>query len=151
MTKPKDPKDYCKIGRPGWDYTESLGKEICETLATSPHGLKTLCKMHKNWPGYNVIYKWVFQFSDFANMYAHAREMQQEVLVNEMMEISTNREHDFYTTEKGEVPNMARIARDKLIADNTKWSAARLNRRYREKQQLEQNIYTHEEQLKDLA
>lgn len=151
MTKPKDPKDYCKLGAPGWDYEEGLATEICEAIATSTKGLVRLCEDNPHWPKQNTIYKWVLTVPAFANKYAHARELQQEVRVNYAYERAHNNANDMYPDDKGVMrPNMASIARDKLLTDTIKWEAARLSRKYKEKQEVEQHNFTHEDGLKDL-
>lgn len=151
MTKPKDPKDYKRMGRPPWEYDEILGNEICEAIATSVDGLRKLCERNSHWPKVDVIYKWVIQIPKFADKYAHARELQQEVRVNYAFEHSQDNTNDMYLDEKGVMrPNMAAIARAKLVTDTIKWEAGRLSRKYREKQIQEQHTYTHEQSLADL-
>jgi hypothetical protein len=151
MTKRKDPKDYKKMGRPGWEYYEPLGLEICEAIATSVKGLKHLCAAHEDWPDDAVIYRWVLQVPDFASKYAHARELQQEVRVNYAFDLTQSREGDMYSDDKGTMrPNMANIARDKLITDTVKWEAGRLARKYKDRKEVDQHNTNHETSLKDL-
>lgn len=153
MTKKKDPKDYLKRGAPEWPYDENLANEICDAIATSREGLDHLCKKNRErgWPSDDVIYKWVIRYPNFANKYAHARELQQEVRMAYVHTRSADESRDTYIDDKGVVrPNMAAIARDKLITDNLKWEAARLSRKYREKQTVEQHTYSHEAGLKEL-
>jgi len=152
MTKPKDPKDYCKMGRPGWEYEQGLATEICEAIATSCDGLNKLCERNKNWPSRDVIYKWVLTVPDFAHKYAQARELQQECRVNYAYERAHKDDQDMYPDDKGVMrPNMARIARDKLLTDTIKWEASRLSRKYRDKKDIEQHNINHEAGLKELA
>lgn len=152
MTKPKHPSQYVKRGRPGWDYEEGLATDICTAIATTTMGLDRLCAEHPEWPSPKVIYKWVLSVPAFGLKYAQARELQQEVRVNYAYERAHNNENDMYPDDKGIMrPNMAAIARDKLLTDTIKWEAGRLSRKYREKQQVENHNYTHEDGLKDLG
>lgn len=140
------------MGRPGWDYEESIGQEICEAIATSKDGLNKLVEQNPHWPSVKIIYKWVLKFPDFGHKYAQARELQQEVRVNYAYERAHNEERDMYVDEKGvSRPNMAAIARDKLLTDTIKWEAARLSRKYKDKSESTQTVVTHESGLKELA
>lgn len=140
-----------KGGKPTWDYDPALGDEICHAISTSTDGLKKLCQQNPHWPSDKHIYSWLIKHTEFSSKYAQAKAAQQELLVNQMLEISADRSKDMYLDKDGNLrPNMAAIARDKLIADNIKWTASRLTARYRDKQVIEQHNVTHETSIKDL-
>ena len=141
-----------KPGAPRFPWTDELEDEICEVTATSHKGLEEHCKDHSHWPNHDEIYKHLYKSTRFSEEYDKAKVRQQDALVDYMMRISKDYSRDTYQDGQGnERPNMVSVARDKLQADNIKWAASRLSRKYREKQIIEQNVTTHEASLKDLS
>lgn len=59
-------------GRPT-DYTEELAALICERLSTEEGGLFEVCKAD-DMPARSTVYQWLGKHSQFADMYARARE-----------------------------------------------------------------------------
>lgn len=118
-----------KKGRPG-TYTEELGEQICEEIATSNKGMKAiceglglkvmtvlcwLCETHRNY------------IEDFAKLYARAKEMQAEMLAEEILQIADDGSNDTYTDEDGnEKTDHDVIARSRLRVDSRKWIASKL-------------------------
>lgn len=141
------------MGAPCFPYTEELGNEICKAISTTSLGLKHLCAANPHWPEMNKIYEWVIEHPTFGDKYARARELQQDVLIEDVITRSYDNSNDTYIGEDGRVhSNMAAIQRDRLIADNAKWVAGRLSRRYKDKQQVDTNVtISHEDTLKDLS
>ena len=73
------------MGRPS-DYRPEMADRICEELASGKH-LHMICK--EDWaPGERTVYQWLDKNPEFAQMYAHARERQQEVLAAEVILIA---------------------------------------------------------------
>ena len=73
------------MGRPS-DYRPEMADRICEELAAGKH-LHMICK--EDWaPGERTVYQWLDKNPEFAQMYAHARERQQEVLAAEVILIA---------------------------------------------------------------
>lgn len=66
-TLPKHPG-----GRPT-DYTEELASIICERLSTEEGGLFEVCRAD-DMPARSTVYQWLGKHSQFADMYARARE-----------------------------------------------------------------------------
>lgn len=150
MTKRKAPEDKLKTGRPD-TYDPKVATRICELIATNSAGIKTICKQNPDIPGYDAIYGWILRHPEFAEQYKKARELQQEVHVNEMLEIANDESNDMIQTEKGWVGNPTSIARAKLKIDTLKWHASKLAPKvYGDKTQQEITIMSHEDALKEL-
>lgn len=96
------------MGRPS-SYTTEMAERICEELASGRH-LHIICK--DDWaPGERTVYQWLDKNPDFARLYAHARERQQEVFAAEVINIAD--------TEKDS-------AKARNMMDARKWYAARV-------------------------
>lgn len=150
MTKRKNPEDKLKTGRPS-SYNPEIGSKICRLIATNSMGIKKLCALHDDLPDQETIYGWVIQHPEFAKQYKEARELQQDVCVEEMRVIAEDDSNDMIQTEKGWVGNPTAIARAKLKIDTLKWHASKLAPRvYGDKVQQEVTIVKHEDVLKDL-
>lgn len=140
-----------KGGQPAYNWTAELEDEICDTISKSHKGLSHHCKANSHWPNHDTIYQHIIRSAEFADKYAHAKERQQDCLVDYMMDICDDTSRDMYVDSLGNIkPNMTAVARDKLRADNIKWTAARLARKYRDKQVIEQHNVNHEASIKDL-
>jgi hypothetical protein len=108
-------------------YSLELAKEICDTIATSTHGLKKLCKMHEHWPHPDTIYMWLKKYPEFVAMYSQAKKDQVEALVDEILEISDDSSQDNKTNKHGEtICDKEWVARSRLKVDTRKWIAAKL-------------------------
>lgn len=152
MTKPKDPKDYKKMGKPPFPYDEYIAQEICEQVATTTHGIKRIIQNNPHFPCEEVIRKWRFKFPEFARCYAEAKRMQAELLAEEVVEICDDGTNDYYTDNKGnEQIDFENIQRSRLRVDTRKWLAGKLAPKiYGEKQVVEQHTFSHEDSLKSL-
>jgi len=96
------------MGRPS-DYRPEMADKICEELASGKH-LHMICK--EDWaPGERTVYQWLDKNPEFAQMYAHARERQQEVFAAQVIAIAD--------TEKDS-------AKARNMMDARKWYAARV-------------------------
>jgi hypothetical protein len=142
-------------GAPEFPYSDELADEICEVISTGIEGLDKLCSKpeYSHWPKPRTIYKWLFNNESFSQKYARAKEYQQDCLIDDVITRSYDRSNDMVIGDDGRVhSNMAAIQRDRLIADNAKWVAGRLSRRYKDKQQVDTSLtVVHEDSIKDLA
>lgn len=107
-------------GRPRFPYTDKIGNFICEQIS---HGktMTSICKQ-KGMPSIAIIYNWLSPLSpsyneDFLKSYLIAREVQAEVLADEIKDISD----EFDEKDDGTKVNRAR-----LRTENRKWLAAHL-------------------------
>lgn len=97
MSKKAD--QVAKTGRPS-GYSEEVADTICQELMEGK-GLRTICAL-EGMPGAATVYKWLGQYEGFQERYAHAREVQADVLADEIIEIADS-ETD---------PNRARVMID---------------------------------------
>lgn len=139
-----------KGGRPT-DYNLEIAKRICDLIATNTVGVKRLCAMHEDLPSHETIYQWILRHKEFADLYTLAKERQQDLQIEEMLEIADDDTNDMIQTEKGWTANMAAINRARLRIDTRKWHASKLNaKKYGDKMQQEVTIVKHEDALKEL-
>nr|WP_241430770.1 hypothetical protein [Tatumella saanichensis] len=94
------------------------------------------------------MFRWIQSFDDFRNQYARAREVQADVLAEEIIEIADDSSGDVIVDEDGrEQTNHERVARSRLRVDARKWYASKLApKKYGDRIQHEQTI-----QITDLS
>lgn len=113
------------MGRPT-KYTEELAEQICELIATSSKGLNTICRETENLPAPSTVYKWLSEQPDFSEKYARAREIQADLLADEIIEIADDTSNDTLVSDTGEYANKEWINRSRLRVDARKWKASKL-------------------------
>ena len=120
------------------DYTPELAKEICYAVSCSSHGIKQLCKLNKRWPSHDTIYRWLAMEKEFSDLYARAKRLQIEVIIDEILEIADDTSKDNVINEDGKSTiNHEHINRSRLKIDTRKWLAAKLcPRLYGDKEEL---------------
>lgn len=111
-------------GRPTL-YTEDLGDEICAGIANALP-LAKICKAD-NMPTERTVYRWRRKFPEFCQNYARAREDQADKLVDDILIIA-----DACTPENCMVA--------KIRIDARKWTAAKFNRAFTDKVQVDQTV-----------
>ena len=150
VTPRKKPEDKLKMGRPS-GYNDEIGDRICRATATSSRGLEHLCKENEGFPNPETVYGWVLDFPDFAKKYKEAKELQQNVLVDEMRKIADDDSKDMIPNDKGLVSNPTAVARAKLRIDTLKWHASKLAPKvYGDKVQQEVTLIKHEDTIEAL-
>lgn len=113
-------------GRPT-DYNIEIAKEICDTVASTGSGLRTLCNKFEHWPHVDSIYAWLRKYREFSELYEQAKRDQVRALVDEILEISDDSSHDEIINDKGNVTfNAEYAARSRLRVDTRKWIACKL-------------------------
>ncbi len=118
-------------GRPNFQYTEEIGNFICEQIS---HGktMTSICK-EEGMPSIATIYSWLSPLhpnhnENFLKSYLISREIQAEVLADEIKDISD----EFDKKDDGTKVNRAR-----LRTENRKWLAAHLfPRKFSDKMQI---------------
>lgn len=141
--KPRKPK---AIGRPT-TYSLKVAGAICERLVEG-QSLRAICK-DEAMPGLSTVFQWLAAHTEFADLYARAREEQAETLAAEIVEIADEQctmvRADKHPTVKGQddegslevVFDATAVARNRLRVDARKWVAAKLKPRvYGDKVQL---------------
>lgn len=150
MAKKVEEKEKNKGGRPTM-YTPELGKQICEDIASSSHGIKQLCRENPHWPSHDTIYKWLVRHPEFADYYTNAKRAQITVFIDEIIEIADNDKHDKMINEHDkEVANYEYISRSRLRIDTRKWLACKLVPRIYGAQKEEEEKESYADQLKEL-
>ena len=113
-----------ETGRPT-DFTDELGDLICEGIAKGLSLVK-ICQA-KDMPVERSVYRWRRLHESFSQNYARAREDAADQFVQEIMDIADAAEADDVQVAK-------------LRVDTRKWTAARFNKAYQDKQTTELQI-----------
>ena len=103
-----DKMKVVKIGRPS-GYSVDVADTICQEIMTGK-SLRTICAQ-EDMPGASTVYSWLREHPEFQEAYARAREIQADVLADEIVEIAD--------TEPD-----AQVARNRI--DARKWLASKL-------------------------
>lgn len=111
------------VGRPP-AYSHELGEQIAGHIID---GL-TLRQIEtvEGMPTKTTICRWLASNSEFSDQYARAKEIQTEIMADELLEIADDSSNDWMEREiKGgltvEVVNAECIARSRLRVDTRKW------------------------------
>lgn len=116
-------------GRPS-TYTQETVDEICGRLIVG-ESLRSICRDEKM-PGLRTVFGWLELHEEFRSKYAHARELQAELQVDEMAEIADDGTNDWmeHKNADGEVIgwkiNGEALARSKLRLEQRRWFAEKL-------------------------
>jgi len=106
-----------EVGRPSI-YTKELADKICAELA-SGKSLRTICYA-EGMPNAETVHRWVLEDREgFSKQYARAREIQAEVMFDEILEISD--ESDRVVDEGNEKKSSAYAQNQRLKVDSRKW------------------------------
>lgn len=108
------------------EYTEEIAEQICELIATSSKGLNVICRETENLPAPSTVYKWLSEQPEFSERYARAREIQADLLADEIIEIADDTSNDTLVSDTGEYANKEWINRSRLRVDARKWKASKL-------------------------
>lgn len=131
------------------EYTPEMGKKICELTATHTMGYRALRKLYPELPDDTTISSWRFRHDDFARQYVKAKQLQAELMAEEIVDIADDSSRDIrYDKDGNEHCNTEFVARSRLRVDSRKWIAAKLAPKiYGDRQIIEQTT-TENEQLK---
>lgn len=126
------------MGRPS-SYTPAIAADICERIASSTDSVARICASRDDFPEPATVYRWLFKYPDFREQYARAKELQQELLTEQMLDIADDGSNDIYATEEGrEKVDYENVQRSKLRVDTRKWLASKLApKRYGDRVQQE--------------
>jgi len=107
-------------------YNQEIADKICERISTSSRGLRSICK--ELGISTQTVLNWLNneEYKDFFVHYARAKQMQADLLVEEILEISDDSTNDTEYTEFGEKENKEWVNRSKLRVDSRKWIASKL-------------------------
>ena len=99
-------------GAPAWEYDEEIGKRICDALAASDRGIRSVLKANPEFPQLDTLYKWLQNSAQFSDAYAQAKRHQLEMMAEDIVDISMDDSLD---------PNDKRIR-----IDTRKWLLSKL-------------------------
>lgn len=125
-----------KGGRPTI-YSAELAQVICESLMVGM-SLRKICELD-GMPAISTVMQWLASGKDgFMEQYAHARQVQAEYLLDELIDIADDSVDDYEIVNGEERLNQEHIQRAKLRIDTRKWNIEKLApKKYGAKQQLE--------------
>lgn len=113
-------------GRPS-EYTAETAAKICERLVNG-ESLRSICR-DREMPDAVTVFRWMEKHPEFRKQYVHAREMQAELLAEEIIEIADTERIGLrrkMTPRGPELIESDGVERSKLMVDARKWAAARL-------------------------
>ena len=143
-------KPKAEKGRPS-KYSDALGEEICNALATSIDGIVRICKANPHFPEPETIRDWRHKKPDFSAKYEAAKLKQALGFAEGIIDLVDEAENDYIMTDKGPVANPAAIQRARLRMDARKWIACKLLPKvYGEKTQNEVTVIKHEDTIEAL-
>ena len=90
--KKKPAAKKAKRGRPS-KYTPELVEEICERISKG-EPLRQICR-DEHMPGWRSVYDWQAKDPDFLARIAHARELGEEAIAQECVEIADDARNDW--------------------------------------------------------
>lgn len=124
------------MGRPTI-YSDELAQTICECLMIGM-SLRKICELD-DMPAISTVMQWLAsKKSDFMEQYAHARQVQAEYLLDELIDIADDSSRDYVIVDGQERLDQEHIQRAKLRIDTRKWNIEKLApKKYGAKQQLE--------------
>lgn len=116
-----------KTGRPS-DYLPEVASDICALLMTG-ESLRSICK-RQGMPAMSTVTLWLTKHEEFSAQYARAREVQAEVLAEDILMLADS------AIEDG-----AAVAKARLQVDARKWYASKVApKRYGDRVQHDQKI-----------
>lgn len=116
-------------GRPT-DYTQETADIICERLADG-ESLRTICD-DEDMPARSTVFRWLSLHKEFSDQYARAKEVQAEVLADELISIADDGRNDWMERKDADGENIGwrengeALRRSALRIDTRKWVAAKL-------------------------
>lgn len=113
-------------GRPS-DYTAEIATTICLRLADG-ESLRSICR-DDAMPGKSTVMDWLDQHEEFRTKYARAREIQADVLFEEMLEIADDGSADYKLAGRDGadiVIDSEAVQRSRLRVETRKWQASKL-------------------------
>jgi hypothetical protein len=121
-------------------YTKEIGDEICESIA-SGNSLRATC-LPEHMPNKTTVIRWLLaehnpDLDQFRTQYAQAREVQYQLMADELMEIADDGTNDyvFNNTEEGDAAriNPEAIGRSRLRVDTRKWFMSKVLPKFKDK------------------
>lgn len=117
-----------KRGAPS-KYSDKLFKAICFDIANTSRGTKHICEEHEI--TYTTFKNWINDDEDLFALYARAKDMQADMLAEEIISIADDSKDDTIETfdkhgKRIKVEDKEWTSRSKLRIDARKWVASKL-------------------------
>lgn len=110
------------------EFSQEAADEICAGLMEGL-SVRSICKSD-TLPSARTVFKWLSLNVEFAQQYARAREVQAEVIFDEMLDIADDSTNDwmerFGKDNKGYEFNGEAVRRTQMRIDARKWVAGKL-------------------------
>jgi hypothetical protein len=107
-------------GRPT-EFSSELAIEICSRIAAG-ESLRSICSQDDTKPAASTVCLWNLENrSGFSEQYARARQMQAEILADELFEVADDGSNDWVETKFGPQINGEVVQRSRLRVDTRKW------------------------------
>ena len=123
-------------------YTQWKARAICMRLMDG-ESLRSICGI-KGYPSRRTVLYWLTSNDEFLRQYTQAREIQQELLYEEMFEIADDASNDWMEKQDREGSNIGwkengdSVNRSRLRIDARKWAMERMApKKYNPKQKIE--------------
>jgi hypothetical protein len=111
-------------------YNEELAVRFCEEIVKG-RSVNELCATDE-FPSHNTIYRWFRENEDFRYKYSAARELQADLLADEVIPIVNGERPILNKIDGVEIPNLdsaVRVSRDMGRAKYFAWKAGRMSPR----------------------
>lgn len=138
----KNPPPPPKRGRPSL-YSKEICNKICEQISTTSNGLVSICEK-EGMPNVSTVFDWLNNpaNAEFSKQYTRAREMQADILADEIISLSDSERRTKTINSGGEFggneSEYDNPARTRLQIDARKWKASKLApKKYGDKIQTE--------------
>lgn len=96
-------------------FSAEAADMVCEAIASSTKGLRSLCAARVDLPSWQTIMAWLNRYPNFQEQYARAKSRQMELLAEEILDISDAPAGD-----------NVQVQRAKLQVDTRKWLMSKL-------------------------
>lgn len=127
-----------KIGRPR-KFTPELAERLCAIVATTNSGLRRIVEDNPELPCQETVYSWIRTNPEFLAQYARAKQLQLQVIEDDILGIADDGRNDWMTIDGKHVVNREAVQRSQLRIDARKWLMSKLlPKKYGEK--LDMNL-----------
>lgn len=113
-------------------YTNEIGERVCELTATTTFGIRKISEIISEEMGVYIpgttMWKWLRDDkNNIWERYARAKQLQAELIAEELIEISDDSSDDVMLNEKGQkIENKEFVNRSRLRIDTRKWLLEKL-------------------------
>lgn len=132
------PAPPAKPGRPS-SFTQEVGDRICELMANGD-SLRDICSLD-NMPNRSTVARWLAANAQFRDQYAHACEMRQEELFDQIIDIADTPQIGTKSVSKAsgiEISEGDMIEHRRLQVEARKWALGKMApKKYGDKQTTE--------------